>query len=315
MSGPVVAFDLKVMQDLLSLWYQWLKQHKRYSDHTLTAYQRHSQIFVDFMQSYLGHSVTKDDLDKLPASAFRSFLAHLHGEGWARASIAQALSTIKSFYHYLQQHYGIENTALRTLKSPKLAKNLPKALNHEQMNQTLENIDLMHDGKQPEWLSCRDYALLLLLYGCGLRISEALGLKLKDCQDMQHGLRIHGKGNKQRMVPVLPVVQESLQVYLKICPFPLQDDDVIFRGLKGKPLQPAVIQRQLRQLRIVLGLPTTTTPHALRHSFATHLLESGGDLRTIQTLLGHESLSTTQRYTKMVPSHLQAVYNKTHPRA
>jgi integrase/recombinase XerC len=218
---------------------------------------------------------------------------------------------VRSFFRFLERRGLAENAGIGTLRTPKLPKSLPKPLSQEEAADAMERIG---DMASEPWVGLRDAALVTLLYGCGLRIDEALALNRRDAP-LEDRLRVKGKGNKERIVPVLPAVSDAVAKYLAACPHGLGRDDPLFVGARGRRLQAGVVQRQIRKLRAYLGLSDTATPHALRHSFATHLLANGGDLRTIQELLGHASLSTTQRYTAVDESQLMKVYARSHPRA
>ncbi len=221
------------------------------------------------------------------------------------------MSTLRNFFRFLDRGGLVHNPAVKAVKTPRLPKPVPKALDETDAKAAITTVAELQD--EP-WLAARDTALLILLYGCGLRIGEALSLT---CADMPKSdvLRVIGKGRKERIVPVLPIVRDAVRAYRDICPFAPEDNAPLFVGKRGKALNPGVVQRQMRRLRALLGLAETATPHALRHSFATHLLAQGGDLRTIQELLGHASLSTTQRYTVVDEAHLTRVYRASHPRA
>lgn len=286
-----------------------LTHNKRASRHTVISYQNDLAHFFAFLTEHLGKSPTTKDLKELEARDFRAWLAS-RSDDFEATSNARALSSIKSFFRYLEHQGTCKNAAIFHMRSPKLKKSLPKAVAETQAKEALAVIASQHD----DWQSARDVALLTLLYGCGLRISEALSLTRADIEG-KDSIVITGKGNKQRVVPLLPVVIEALQRYQKQCPFALEKDEPIFRGARGKPLQATIFQKTIREVRHQLGLPDTTTPHAFRHSFATHILAAGGDLRSIQELLGHASLSTTQRYTHVDASRLLAAYEKSHPRA
>jgi len=293
---------------LSSEWESWLQDIKRASKHTIISYQNDLRQFFGFLSEHLGGKVSLKHLEAVEPRDIRSWLASRMGN-FEAASTARALSTIKSFFRWLEKQGKLKNEAVFHIRSPKIKKPLPKALAEEQSAAALAGIG----EHKEEWIRKRDLALLTLIYGCGLRISEALGLT--------HGampadsLVITGKGNKQRVVPVLPVVKEAIEDYLKACPFTFEADSPLFLGKRGKKLDAAIFQRELRLLRVSLGLPESTTPHAFRHSFATHLLSAGGDLRSIQELLGHASLSTTQRYTHVDRDRLQKAYKAAHPRA
>lgn len=263
-----------------------------------------------FLSGHLGGRVNKKQLEKLDARDIRAWLAS-RMDAFDPASSARALSAVKSFYRYLEQQEGIENAALFHIRSPKIKKSVPKALVEGQAQQALGEIESLH---AEEWVGKRNLALLVLIYGCGLRISEALSLQYKDAGSGD-SLTITGKGNKQRMVPLLPAVKEAIADYVSACPHSFSARTPLFLGSRGGKLDPAIFQRELRKLRAALGLPESTTPHAFRHSFATHLLSAGGDLRSIQELLGHASLSTTQRYTRVDKDRLMSAYKNAHPRA
>jgi integrase/recombinase XerC len=219
---------------------------------------------------------------------------------------------VRGFFRHLEKGGVLENPAVHHVRTPKLPKSLPKALSEDQSLASLAGVGANH---KEEWVTLRDVALLTLIYGCGLRIGEALALTPAQLPEGALALTLTGKGNKQRMVPILPQVHEAIAAYKKACPFALAPKEPLFKGARGKKLQPAIFQKEIRQLRSALGLPDSATPHAFRHSFATHLLAGGGDLRTIQELLGHADLSTTQRYTKVDHERLLSAYQKAHPRA
>lgn len=293
-------------------WLNHLAQERRAAKLTIEAYQRDVGDFLRFLSFYDGDAPNVARLGALSRADIRAWLAARKERGLIAASNARALSAVKSLARRLVREGRIEIGVLGTQRGPRLPRSVPKPLNAAEAEAALDNVDALHD--EP-WLVKRDLAVLLLLYGCGLRISEALGLARKDAPQAGGTLRITGKGNKTRMVPVLPVVAEAIADYLAICPWPLAKDGVLFVGARGGKLNPRLIQRGLQTLRAQLGLPETATPHALRHSFATHLLAGGGDLRAIQELLGHASLSTTQRYTEIDAAQLLSVYQAAHPRA
>ncbi len=251
------------------------------------------------------------DLENLTTTDFRGYLAKRHNDGLSRSSTARAVSTLRNFFKFLDRHELAHNAAIKAVKTPKLPRSIPKPLSEVEAREALLSIGDLHDTP---WIAARDIAILTLLYGCGLRISEALNLNVEDVPDGD-AMVITGKGKKQRVVPVLPIVLDAIQYYLDLYPQRLKKNGPLFVGVQGKRVNSGVIQRQVRKLRAYLGLPASATPHALRHSFATHLLAGGGDLRTIQELLGHESLSTTQRYTEVDQARLIKVYRDSHPRA
>ena len=292
-------------------WRTWLATEKRTSKHTVEAYDHDLDGFLRFMAGHLGHPPGLQDLAVLQARDFRAWLADRANRGLARTSTARALSTLRSFFRHLDREGLAHNAAIQAVRTPKVPKSVPKALDEADAMEAVEVMAELHD--EP-WIAKRDVAVLMLLYGCGLRIGEALGLDRQDAPDSDV-MTVRGKGGKQRIVPVLPAVRQAVREYLAACPYHLVADGPLFIGARGGRLDASVVQRQMRRLRIELGLPETATPHALRHSFATHLLAGGGDLRTIQELLGHASLSTTQRYTDVDSARLAAVYRNAHPRA
>ena len=300
-------------------WRQWLAHERRISAHTLDAYLHDLDGFLRFVAEHLGHAPGLRDLGRLSAQDFRGWLARRAGQGLARTSTARAMSTLRNFFRYLERRGLAANAAIGGVRAPRVPKSVPKALAVED---ALETVAATEEMAPAPWIAKRDAAVLLLLYGSGLRIGEALGLQRRQvavlAADEKAGeatLIVTGKGGKQRLVPVLPVVAEAVADYLRHCPFALDDGGPLFVGRRGKRLAARVVQRQMQKARLLLGLPETATPHALRHSFATHLLAGGGDLRTIQELLGHASLSTTQRYTDVDTGRLRAVYDDAHPRA
>lgn len=297
----------------LNAWLEWLKGARRVSPHTLAAYRSDMEQFCAFLYEYLAEGpLTAEMLSRLEHRELRAWLAHRRQDELSDSSNARAMSSIRNFYRYLQRETGLENAAVFNLRMPRLKKPLPKALTAQDALNAVGTLKTLH----PEpWIARRDWALLTLLYGCGLRIGEALSLTRGDVAEAGHGLRIRGKGGKERVVPVLPQVSEAITTYLAVCPYAGEGKTPLFLGARGERLAPAVFQRQIRQLRAALGLPESATPHAFRHSFATHLLAGGGDLRAIQELLGHENLSTTQRYTHVDTARLMAAYKSAHPRA
>ena len=306
-SAPINA----PLRKAVTAWLVWLSCERRYSTHTISAYTRDLTTFFDFISAHLGGSVTLANLSNLRAADFRSFLAARWNDGLGATSLARGLSVVRGFYRYLDVHGLAHNPALASVRTPKQPHSVPKALSISDAKSVVNGV---LDDTGEAWVGLRDAAVLLLAYGCGLRISEALGLNRGDVP-LGRTLVITGKGSKQRMVPVLPAVHEAVDAYLSRVPFGLKPASPLFVGVRGKRLNAGVVQTKMRSVRRVLGLPDTATPHALRHSFATHLLAGGGDLRTIQELLGHASLSTTQRYTEVDGARLMEVYDSAHPRA
>jgi integrase/recombinase XerC len=292
-------------------WRGWIADERRLSAHTLDGYSRDLAAFFDFLTGHLGGPATLADLAALSAADFRGFLARRAGDGIAHSSLARTMSTLRNFFRFLDRTGRVSNATLSAVRAPRPKPPIPKPL---AADDALDLIDAAATLADKPWIAKRDVALLTLLYGCGLRIDEALSLRRADAP-AEDAMVVTGKGRKQRVVPVLPVVREAIGAYLAACPYAPPPDGPLFLGARGARLNPGVVQRQMRNLRALLGLPQTATPHALRHSFATHLLGAGGDLRTIQELLGHASLSTTQRYTSVDAGRLIAVYRDAHPRA
>lgn len=293
-------------------WLSGLRTERRMSAKTLEAYARDFGQFSAFMMDHLGEAPDNAALAGLTVSDFRAFLARRRRDGVESRTLARQLSSLRSFYRHAEKNGLFRNAALSALRSPKLPHALPKPLSVAAAGD-LVKADALSSDATPRWILARDEAVLTLLYACGLRISEALSLTRS--QVATPVLSITGKGNKTRIVPLLPVAQKAVAEYLRLCPFPLSPKEPMFRGMKGGPLNARLIQLLIARLRGALGLPENATPHALRHSFATHLLANGADLRVIQELLGHASLSTTQVYTEVNRAHLLEQYRKAHPRA
>lgn len=291
-------------------WQAWLKDERRYSLHTLDAYSRDLKEFFDFLAEYKDREINLDDLKKVDVREFRSFLSSRASRHIEKSSIARELSTLKNFFKWLAAKKLLKNTAISVISSPRRAKVLPKAL---EIDDTFSVLDEALHFASKEWQGLRDAAIFTILYGCGLRISEALSLNFGDISSASEFIRIKGKGNKERIVPLLPIIYQKIDAYLQACPYNFQSGEALFLGARGERLSPRIIQRQMEKIRKYLGLADTLTPHALRHSFATHLLAEGTDLRSIQELLGHSSLSTTQRYTDVQIETLQKEYRKAHP--
>lgn len=306
--APVLADSLA---EALAGWRDWLAAEKRASVHTLDAYGRDMAAFLSFLSGHLGGPPTLADLIGLTAADFRGWLARRAAEGLARSSTARAMSTVRGFFRYLDRRGLGGNAALKAIRSPRPPRLLPHPLVQADALETLTAVAEMQD--EP-WQAARDMALFSLLYGCGLRLGEALSLSVAEAPTGEVS-RILGKGNKERLVPVLPAVREAVAAYLAQRPGTAQPGDPLFIGAQGKRLNPGVVQRQMRKVRALLGLGEKATPHALRHSFATHLLAGGGDLRTIQELLGHTSLAATQRYTEVDITRLTEVHKAAHPRS
>ncbi|KIC21974.1 tyrosine recombinase XerC [Leisingera sp. ANG-Vp] len=298
-------------RDALQLWLQRLGGLEDASANTLTAYRGDVAAFLAFMTAHAGGPQGLGALARITTADMRAWMASERSSGTGARSLARKLSAVKNFYRWLAEREGFEPAAVLSARAPKFQKKLPRPLAPEAAKAVLETVELQ---SQQDWVAARDVAVVTLLYGCGLRISEALGLVGRDAP-LPPVLRILGKGRKERVVPVLPAARDAVNRYLELCPHPQEADSPLFRGVRGGALNPRQIQGVMARTRAQLGLPATATPHALRHSFATHLLEAGGDLRAIQELLGHASLSTTQAYTAVDTTHLLEVYNRAHPKA
>ena len=293
-------------------WLEQLEKTRRVAKLTVEAYERDSRQFLSFLCEHLGHRPDISDLSELRVADIRSFLAYRRNEGVGSRSLGRGLAGIRSFFRFLTRAGLADVPAARVVRTPKQPKSLPKPLN---IADALHIVDKKTQLDDEPWVASRNAAILTLCYGCGLRISEALSLTPADFADKSTtSIYVTGKGGKTRLVPVIPAVHEAIDDYLSCCPFILPPDQPLFRGVRGGKLQRAIVERAVQQLRSSLGLPDSVTPHALRHSFATHLLSRGGDLRTIQELLGHASLSTTQIYTGVDTDRLMEVYKKAHPR-
>lgn len=280
------------------------------SPHTLRAYGDDATRFFEFLMDHLGRVPDEKALAKLGAADLRAFVTLRRNEGLGARGVKRALSAIRSFFRYLEREEVLANPAIRMVRAPKLGRSLPRPLSEAEAARTIEEAGT----NDVQWLAARDAALLTLLYGAGLRISEALSLKRADVP-LSEWLTIVGKRKKERAVPLLPVVREAISAYVHQIPFPGQGDAPLFVSRRGKPMGAREAQALMQRLRSALGLSERATPHAMRHSFATHLLSNGGDLRTVQELLGHASLSTTQVYTDVDTRKLLDVYQKAHPRA
>ncbi len=301
--------------DLLDKRREWLESlagERRLSANTLEAYERDTRQFLTFLTGHLGGPARIADIHTLRPADLRAFLAARRRQGSGARSLGRHLAGLRSFLRHLERQGLVNAAAAGAIRAPKQPKSLPKPLTDRQALTVVTKDAQLHD--EP-WIAARDAAILTLLYGCGLRISEALALLPADLTPGAATLRITGKGGKTRIVPLLAVIVDTVETYKKLCPYVLSPEQPMFRGARGGTLQPAIVQRGMQKLRGALGLPETATPHALRHSFATHLLAGGGDLRTIQELLGHASLSTTQVYTGVDTARLLDVYDRAHPRA
>jgi len=295
-------------------WLAHLGGERRYSPKTVEAYRRDVRQFLSFLTGHLGGWPTLKDLAALKPADVRAFLASRRAAGIGSRSLMRTLAGLRGFARHLERNGKGKVGALAAVRAPKIGKTLPRPLPVAAARRVGES-ELSGDEARAPWIAARDAAVLALLYGSGLRISEALGLKSGDFDGRGDAITVTGKGRKQRMVPVLPQVQKLVADYVAQCPYDLPREGPLFVGAKGGPLSARVIQLAMARLRGALGLPETATPHALRHSFATHLLARGGDLRAIQELLGHASLSTTQIYTEVDAERLIEAYRNAHPRA
>ncbi len=298
--------------DVLPAFLVYIRDERRLADLTVEAYRADLAAFLGFLSGHLGEAPSVAALKRLKAADVRAYLARRRKDGLSDASIGRQLSSIKALYRWLGARHGVENTEIAYLHGPRRAARLPRPIGIDAARELIE--ETASEPDHEPWVQARNAAVLCLLYGAGLRISEALSLTGAHVPAPER-LKIIGKGNKARIVPLIPAVREAINAYGKLAPFGLSKSTALFRGVKGGPLSPRIVQREIERLRSALGLPESATPHALRHSFATHLLSGGADLRAIQTLLGHASLSTTQVYTGVDAAHLRAVHARAHPRA
>jgi integrase/recombinase XerC len=311
---PVTASDDAAQA--AACWWDYLAAERRVSPNTLEAYGRDVESFFEFLKDHLGGPAAVADLKGLLPADFRAFLAQRRRAGASPRTVARTLSSIRSLFRFLERAQIVKNDSIGAIRTPKLPHGLPKPLSVPQALALADEVDAAREVTR-QWVSARDAAVFLLLYGCGLRISEALDLDVKDApvEDWQDTLRIVGKGQKTREVPVIAPVRNAIRRYMELYPGHLDANDPLFVGVRGGRLNPRIVQLTMQRMRAALLLPETATPHALRHSFATHLLQAGADLRSIQELLGHSNLSTTQIYTRVEPSRLASEYAKSHPRA
>ncbi len=297
--------------ELVERWLTTTHKIAGSSGHTLAGYRRDVQTFLDFLQDYNGESPTLDSLGEIDRRAIRAWMARERRRGIAARSLARELSAVKGFFRWLNDEYNMDTPIIESTKAPRFKPSVPRPISVEGAQDVLDHVG---QHSQIPWVQARDVAMISLLYGCGLRVSEALSMR-QDVLPLADSIRIVGKGNKERVVPVLPYSRKAVTEYAKLCPFGAEPKAPLFYGLRGGPLNQRTVRKVMEQARISLGLPAKSTPHALRHSFATHILNAGGDLRTIQNLLGHSSLQTTQIYTKVETSRLMDIYKATHPRS
>ncbi len=304
------------LQAAVEKWFAYLSSERQLAEKTQESYARDLKCFLVFLAHHMGGPASLRTLAELKPRDFRAFLAARRSDGVSSRSLARTLSAIRMFFRFLDRRGILKNDAVLAVHSPKLPHAVPKPLSIEAAASVTADTSAGARADAPEWVIARDAAVLTLLYGSGLRISEALSLNRGDAPvGRRDVLRITGKGGKERVVPVLPVAQDAVAAYLELCPFALAPKGPLFIGVKGKRLSARIIQLLMQRLRGAFALPDTATPHALRHSFATHLLGHGADLREIQELLGHSSLSTTQIYTEVDAARLLKVYDDAHPRA
>lgn len=305
MKSEIIYNSDSELQGIINNWLLWLKNERRYSEHTIDAYARDMACFINFFAT--DNAVDVDFLRNMQVHDFRRFIGYRAMHYIEKSSQSRELSAVKNFFKWLDKNHIAKNSAISVITNPRLPKVLPKALD------VTDAQDLLQQAKsfaKDDWQGLRDQAILILLYGCGLRISEALSLNVGDINPNSNFLRIKGKGNKERLVPLLPIITEAVNAYTAATPYTFKHGEALFVGARGERLSPRIIQRQLQKIRAYMGLPDTVTPHALRHSYATHLLAEGTDLRSIQELLGHASLTTTQRYTDVQTETLKREYDK-----
>lgn len=294
---------------LVSAFLDHLRHERRAAANTAAAYGSDLEAFSAFLTAHLGGPANEADLAALKAADLRAFLAERRRDGLSDASIARLLSSVKAFFRWLDRSRGLANPEIALLRGPRRPGRLPRPVSAPAAKDMLLDAE---DAAEP-WIGARDAAVLSLLYGAGLRISEALALTGADAPAPER-LRVRGKGGKVRIAPLIPAVRQAVDAYARLCPYVLEADAPLFRGARGGPLSPRIVQGRVQLMRASLGLPDSATPHALRHSFATHLLANGADLRAIQTLLGHASLSTTQVYTGVDEARLKQAHRAAHPR-
>ncbi len=299
------------ISDLVQSWLGWLKVNLSASQATVDAYRADLYGFVRFMVDHKGGPVAPKDMQNLSRTDMRAWMAYERAKDVGSRSMARKLSAVKNFYRWWSERAGFDATLILSQRSPKFTKSLPRPLSPADARDIVTSAQIMEHRK---WVGARDTAILMLLYGCGLRRAEALGLTGAQLP-IGDVIRVTGKGSKERDVPVLPITQRAVADYVALCPYDLTGSDMpIFRGIRGGVLNARLVSGLVEKLRLHLGLPASVTPHALRHSFATHLLNASGDLRAVQDLLGHASIATTQAYTGVTDAHLMDVYDKAHPK-
>ncbi|MBH0113150.1 tyrosine recombinase XerC [Novosphingobium sp. YJ-S2-02] len=296
--------------DILEAWRNHLVHARRRSEHTVRAYLATAARLLDALDIDIAARTSWGDLARVDAARIREQMAARRSQGLGNVSAARELSAIRGFLGFAREQAGMASNAPPRVRGPRVKKGLPRPVTPDEAVNLAAGVS---EDAREEWIGARDRAVLLLLYGAGLRISEALSLQ-GSAVPLGQSLTVTGKGGKQRVVAILPIVREAVDAYLALCPWPLARDGALFRGAKGGPLSQGMVQRAMARARIALGLPDSATPHALRHSFATHLLGAGADLRSLQELLGHASLGSTQIYTKVDAATLLDVYRDAHPR-
>lgn len=301
------------MIDALNAFIDYLARTKNYSAHTSDAYRRDIDDFLGFYVRFSGAPAMIGDMSRVDTICFRAWMADRGRRELSHRSTARALSSLRGFFRFLAKNYGVKNDAIGLISSPKIPRKLSKAIDPNDVAHMQDAIGAI-DSDEP-WIAARDWALVVLMFGCGLRISEALSIRNIDVAGRPNVLRIVGKGNKERLVPILPPVIDAIEKYIDLRPYGNASDDELFRSVRGLPMSPRMAEKVVEKLRHYLQLPDYVTPHALRHTFATALLAGGADLRSLQELLGHASLSTTQLYTKVNMAEISAIYANAHPRA
>ena len=299
------------LRDAQERWLSELSAVGGRAEKTIHAYRQDVLGFLAFLQTHFGEEQGTSILGRIDTRDMRAWMAHERGRGISARSLARALSAVKNFVGWMAERDGFDPTAVLMTRAPRFKSKLPRPLEQTAAKAMIDAVEVQ---ATTDWIAHRDMAVLTLLYGCGLRISEALSLT-GGVLPVGETIRIVGKGGKERLVPVIPAARRAVEGYVACVPFDITEDDPLFRGARGGALNPRMIQKVMERARAQLGLPATATPHAMRHSFATHLLNAGGDLRSIQELLGHASLSTTQAYTAVDTARLMEVYDAAHPRA
>ena len=297
-------------QNLVDEWIKFTVSFKQLSKNTIISYEYDIVYFLTFIERHLGGPISLKALDSLTLTDFRAWLADKKRVGSSTSTLIRCISSVKGFFDWLNEKKGLSNIYIHSLHVPRKEKKLPRPIAEDSLTQLLSSIS----DEEKNWVTKRNLAVIALLYGCGLRISEALNLQ-RNVYPFGDFIKVKGKGGKSRIIPMIPFVKKTIAEYVEACPFHKHKKDYLFLGTRGNQLSPRIIQKEVQRVRHSLGLPSSATPHALRHSFATHILASGGDLRTLQDLLGHSSLSSTQIYTAVDQEKIMRVYRQTHPKA